>query len=137
MDERGNKMEAVFGELPTRNRHYQAYPSRQRIAPQGPRMDLRLLRSYCLYLYKKDPRTKFSFRKVQGKKASPAQPSFHLFSGVKNGCFLSLPEDVHLLFVFGPWLFLLDQLVDQPRDGPAANAPWRLRFSTVGISHVP
>jgi len=56
---------------------------------------------------------------------------------MKSGWSVSRLQNVHLLFVFGSSLFLLDQLVDQPRDGSTANAPWRLRFSPIGISHVP
>ena len=40
------------------------------------------------------------------------------------------------LIVLGRGLFLFDQLVDQPRDGAASNAPGRLGFGAVGVAHV-
>lgn len=39
--------------------------------------------------------------------------------------------------MLSPGLFLLDELVDEPWDGPAANTPGRLRPGAVRISHEP
>ncbi len=37
--------------------------------------------------------------------------------------------------VLGPWLFLLDEGMDQSGHGPTAKAPWRIWLGSVGISH--
>jgi hypothetical protein len=37
--------------------------------------------------------------------------------------------------VLGPWLFFLDEGMDQTRDATAAKAPWRFWLGSVWISH--